>query len=196
MKMQGYNGSQLWDTAFAVQAYAATGLLPACGDALRNAHAYIKEAQVVTEAGQPLQRYYRHISVGAWPFSTRDHGWPISDCTSEVRCFSCTPCCLHGSAPARPMCVASSLPAPLPCAAPVMRELLSVPLLPATLSRWACHLCNLIDDASSPERQLVVHRVGCQGGPGACQYRQQHRWATAARPALLRCCQRDPLVPE
>ncbi len=34
-------------------------------------------------AGPPLQRYYRHISKGAWPFSTRDHGWPISDCTSE-----------------------------------------------------------------------------------------------------------------
>lgn len=25
----------------------------------------------------------RHVSKGAWPFSTRDHGWPISDCTSE-----------------------------------------------------------------------------------------------------------------
>lgn len=28
-------------------------------------------------------KYYRHISYGAWPFSTRDHGWPISDCTAE-----------------------------------------------------------------------------------------------------------------
>merc|ERR1711916_138929 len=28
--------------------------------------------------------FYRHpISRGAFPFSTRDHGWPISDCTSE-----------------------------------------------------------------------------------------------------------------
>lgn len=44
-----------------------------------------RRVQVVTEAAQPLARYYRHISVGAWPFSTRDHGWPISDCTSEVR---------------------------------------------------------------------------------------------------------------
>lgn len=43
------------------------------------------EVQVVQEAAQPLERYYRHISEGAWPFSTRDHGWPISDCTSEVR---------------------------------------------------------------------------------------------------------------
>ncbi len=31
----------------------------------------------------PLNKWYRHISKGAWPFSTRDHGWPISDCTSE-----------------------------------------------------------------------------------------------------------------
>ncbi len=39
--------------------------------------------QVVEEARQPLSKYYRHISKGAWPFSTRDHGWPISDCSSE-----------------------------------------------------------------------------------------------------------------
>ena len=39
--------------------------------------------QVVQEADPPLTTFYRHISKGAWPFSTRDHGWPISDCTSE-----------------------------------------------------------------------------------------------------------------
>lgn len=39
--------------------------------------------QVIEEAQQPLSEYYRHISKGAWPFSTRDHGWPISDCSSE-----------------------------------------------------------------------------------------------------------------
>jgi hypothetical protein len=39
--------------------------------------------QVVEEAQQPLSKYYRHISKGAWPFSSRDHGWPISDCSSE-----------------------------------------------------------------------------------------------------------------
>lgn len=30
-----------------------------------------------------LDSWYRHISKGAWPFSTADHGWPISDCTAE-----------------------------------------------------------------------------------------------------------------
>lgn len=39
--------------------------------------------QVVEEAQAPLSAFYRHISKGAWPFSTRDHGWPISDCSSE-----------------------------------------------------------------------------------------------------------------
>lgn len=39
--------------------------------------------QVQVEAAPPLDRFYRHPSKGAWPFSTQDHGWPISDCTSE-----------------------------------------------------------------------------------------------------------------
>jgi cycloartenol synthase len=83
MKMQGYNGSQLWDTAFAVQAAAATGLAAEFAPCLRAAAAYVEASQVVDEAAPPLARYYRHISKGAWPFSTRDHGWPISDCTAE-----------------------------------------------------------------------------------------------------------------
>lgn len=58
-------------------------LLPEAGPTLTKANAYIEQSQVVTEAAPPLARYYRHISKGAWPFSTRDHGWPISDCTSE-----------------------------------------------------------------------------------------------------------------
>jgi hypothetical protein len=83
MKMQGYNGSQLWDTAFAVQAIASTGFASEFSRCLRKAHEYIEQSQVVEEAQQPLAEYYRHISKGAWPFSTRDHGWPISDCSSE-----------------------------------------------------------------------------------------------------------------
>ncbi|KAI3426296.1 hypothetical protein D9Q98_008669 [Chlorella vulgaris] len=83
MKMQGYNGSQLWDTAFAAQAIVATGLVDRFSECLKRAHSYLEQTQVVEEAQQPLGEYYRHISKGAWPFSTRDHGWPISDCSSE-----------------------------------------------------------------------------------------------------------------
>ncbi|GLI71700.1 hypothetical protein VaNZ11_017006 [Volvox africanus] len=83
LKMQGYNGSQLWDTSFAVQAIADTDLLDVSAACLYKAHQYVEQSQVVEEAAPPLSRYYRHVSLGAWPFSTRDHGWPISDCSSE-----------------------------------------------------------------------------------------------------------------
>ncbi|XP_068641549.1 cycloartenol synthase 2-like [Aristolochia californica] len=83
MKMQGYNGSQLWDTAFAVQAIISTNLTEEFGSILKKAHQYIKNSQVLEDCPGDLSFWYRHISKGAWPFSTRDHGWPISDCTAE-----------------------------------------------------------------------------------------------------------------
>ncbi|XAR54256.1 Cycloartenol synthase [Bertholletia excelsa] len=83
MKMQGYNGSQLWDTAFAVQAIFSTNLTEDYGPTLKKAHMYIKNTQVVGDCAGNLDFWYRHISKGAWPFSTGDHGWPISDCTAE-----------------------------------------------------------------------------------------------------------------
>ncbi|GLT80310.1 hypothetical protein SLA2020_517560 [Shorea laevis] len=83
MKMQGYNGSQLWDTAFAVQAIMSTNLVEEYGLTLKKAHMYIKNTQVLEDCPGDLSFWYRHISKGAWPFSTADHGWPISDCTSE-----------------------------------------------------------------------------------------------------------------
>jgi len=85
LKMTGYNGSQLWDTAFAVQAFDAVGsdILAHFMPMMRKAHAYLERSQVMTEAQEPLRDAYRHISYGAWPFSTQDHGWPISDCSSE-----------------------------------------------------------------------------------------------------------------
>ncbi|NP_001310632.1 cycloartenol synthase [Ricinus communis] len=83
MKMQGYNGSQLWDTAFAVQAIVSTNLIEEYGPTLKKAHSFIKKMQVLENCPGDLNFWYRHISKGAWPFSTADHGWPISDCTAE-----------------------------------------------------------------------------------------------------------------
>ncbi|KAL6600584.1 hypothetical protein ACP70R_045384 [Stipagrostis hirtigluma subsp. patula] len=83
MKMQGYNGSQLWDTAFTVQAIAATNLIEEFGPTLKLAFDYIKNSQVLDDCPGDLNDWYRHISKGAWPYSTADHGWPITDCTAE-----------------------------------------------------------------------------------------------------------------
>ncbi|KAL8135298.1 hypothetical protein AgCh_010092 [Apium graveolens] len=83
MKMQVYNGSQLWDTAFAVQAFLSTELTEEYVPALRRAHMFIKNSQVVDDCPGDLEFWYRHISKGAWTFSTADQGWPLADCTAE-----------------------------------------------------------------------------------------------------------------
>ena len=43
---QGYNGSQLWDVAFAVQAILATKLVDEYSSMLKKAHNFIKNTQV------------------------------------------------------------------------------------------------------------------------------------------------------
>jgi len=82
VKMQGYNSSELWDTAFAVQAASATGRAREHGEVLRKAGRFIEANQVVADVPD-RERAYRDRSTGGWPFSTRAHGWPISDCTAE-----------------------------------------------------------------------------------------------------------------
>jgi squalene/oxidosqualene cyclase-like protein len=82
VKMQGYNSSQLWDTAFAAQAVIATGRQEERIGVLRAAHHFIEANQVLADVPDRL-RSYRDRSRGGWPFSTRAHGWPISDCTAE-----------------------------------------------------------------------------------------------------------------
>lgn len=81
-RMNGYNSSELWDTAFAAQALLAAGR-PEGDAALAGAWRYI-EATQVREDVRAWARYDRCRSQGAWPFSTRAHGWPITDCTAEA----------------------------------------------------------------------------------------------------------------
>jgi squalene/oxidosqualene cyclase-like protein len=82
VKMQGYNSSELWDTAFAVQAMMASGRQDALGSALGVAHRFIEANQVQADVPD-RERAHRDRSSGGWPFSTLAHGWPISDCTAE-----------------------------------------------------------------------------------------------------------------
>ena len=44
--LQDYNGSQLWDTSFVVQAIISTNLGEEYGLTLRKAHQFIKNSQV------------------------------------------------------------------------------------------------------------------------------------------------------
>ncbi|XP_058113477.1 cycloartenol synthase 2-like isoform X1 [Magnolia sinica] len=83
MKMQGTNGSQLWDTAFAIQAIISSDLVEEYGSTLKKAHDFIKKSQIRVNCSGDFSSWHRHISKGAWPFSTVDQGWQVSDCTAE-----------------------------------------------------------------------------------------------------------------
>ncbi len=82
IKVNGYNSTALWDTAFSTQAILATGLAGRHTDTLRAAFGYIKNNQILKDTPEN-DNYHRHRCRGGWPFSDREHGWPITDCTSE-----------------------------------------------------------------------------------------------------------------
>lgn len=81
-KMQGYNNSRLWDTAFAVQAVLAAQLPEESEPLLARAYDYLRDNQILEDVPN-REQYFRHASRGGWPFSNRAHGWPITDCTAE-----------------------------------------------------------------------------------------------------------------
>ena len=81
VKLQGYNSSRLWDTAFAVQAALAGGAAVE-SPLLQRAYGYLRDNQILEDVPE-AERYFRHRSRGGWPFSNRAHGWPITDCTAE-----------------------------------------------------------------------------------------------------------------
>ncbi len=81
-KMQGYNGSQLWDTAFALQALLASPAKADAEDIIARGYRFLRDTQILEDVPDRA-RFFRHASRGGWPFSTRAHGWPITDCTSE-----------------------------------------------------------------------------------------------------------------
>lgn len=82
MRMSGYNGSQLWDTSFAVQAVCACRREAMFPTEMELAHHYVDVAQV-QEDPMAAAQFYRHRTKGAWNFSTSAQGWQVSDCTAE-----------------------------------------------------------------------------------------------------------------
>lgn len=86
MMMCGTNGSQLWDIAFISQALVETGLAEEEGtgnkEAAVKALKWLDECQI-REDPKWTKEAYRHTSKGAWPFSTKEQGYTVSDCTGE-----------------------------------------------------------------------------------------------------------------
>nr|AYV65359.1 2,3-oxidosqualene cyclase [Oryza rufipogon] len=84
MKMQIYDGSQVWDASFTVEALVATDLVKELGPTLKRAHSFLKNSQLLDNCPRDFNRWYRHISKGGWTFTTADDGWQVSDCTATA----------------------------------------------------------------------------------------------------------------
>ncbi|KAJ1535405.1 Lanosterol synthase (Oxidosqualene--lanosterol cyclase), partial [Cladochytrium tenue] len=85
LMMNGTNGSQLWDTAFAIQAVVESGLaeMPEFRQSLDKSIEFLDCTQIKTNSTIDYNICYRQESKGAWPFSTRDQSYTVSDCTAE-----------------------------------------------------------------------------------------------------------------
>lgn len=83
--MQGYSSTQLWDTAFSLQALDAAGSVDASYSNPRmiaSAFRFVDENQIL-EDPPDHRKYYRELSRGSWPFSVGRQGRPVADCTAE-----------------------------------------------------------------------------------------------------------------
>lgn len=81
-KMGGYNGSQLWDTSFAGQALLEADMESDFPEMAEKIYHFIDITQIDRD---PIdhEKYCRDVTLGCWPFSTIDHAWAVTDCTSE-----------------------------------------------------------------------------------------------------------------
>ncbi|QHN81947.1 Cycloartenol synthase [Arachis hypogaea] len=94
MKMQGYNGSQLWDAAFAVQAIISSNLIEEYGQTIKKAHSFIKKSQAALLlskispkiAGEPIEaeRLYDAVNV-VLSLQNNDGGFASYELTRSYR---------------------------------------------------------------------------------------------------------------
>lgn len=84
LMMTGTNGSQLWDASFIAQAMADAGLstLPEHNEACQRLLDWLDKCQI-RENPKFYKKGYRHATKGAWPFSTPEQGYTVSDTTAE-----------------------------------------------------------------------------------------------------------------
>jgi lanosterol synthase len=75
------NGVQVWDTAFTVLAVVEAGLAwdPKFSEAMTKALQFLDLSQLREDLSDP----YRQKRKGGWPFSTKDNGCIVSDCSAE-----------------------------------------------------------------------------------------------------------------
>ncbi len=75
--------SDIWDTAFVIQALCEGPGAGPHGEIVRRACAYLPIAQIQEEV-LGGQAHFRELAYGGWGFADEHHPWPVSDCTAEA----------------------------------------------------------------------------------------------------------------
>lgn len=83
MKVQGYNGSMIWDTSFAIQAADEAGLSNVFPNSCARAWEFLVREQVRVLPDGDWQ-FWRQPICGGWGFSTAEQAWPVSDTSAEA----------------------------------------------------------------------------------------------------------------
>ncbi|EGW33292.1 oxidosqualene cyclase [Spathaspora passalidarum NRRL Y-27907] len=83
MTVMGTNGVQVWDVAFMVQYFFVSGLVdnPRYHDMIRKGYMFLVRSQFTEDC---VEGSFRDKRKGAWPFSTKEQGYTVSDCTAEA----------------------------------------------------------------------------------------------------------------
>lgn len=83
MTVMGTNGSQTWDASSMVQYFMMAGLadIPKYQPMIRKAYEFLVRSQFTDEC---VPGSFRDRRKGGWPFSTKDQGFVVSDCTAEA----------------------------------------------------------------------------------------------------------------
>jgi squalene/oxidosqualene cyclase-like protein len=81
-RVQSFNSSECWDTAFAVQALAEAGH-PDARQSLRAAAGFLERNQRLIDLPD-AERHFRHPGRGGWTLSTAEQSWSITDGTAEA----------------------------------------------------------------------------------------------------------------
>ncbi|CED82918.1 Lanosterol synthase [Phaffia rhodozyma] len=84
LMMCGTNGSQLWDASFISQALVETELAtePSNHTSMLRCLDWLDKAQIRTNPKHHKESF-RQGTLGAWPFSTPEQSYIVSDCTAE-----------------------------------------------------------------------------------------------------------------
>jgi len=82
MKMGGYNGDQLWETAFTIRAMNESEIGKDFPTAMTKMYEFV-DAMQIREENYKHKEFFRHEAKGGWAFSTIENAWLVSDCTAE-----------------------------------------------------------------------------------------------------------------